>query len=142
MAEYYGKDLIFQWIGTAGTLDMSADQRGATFSPTVTIDDSTTGDATFKSKMVGLKDFTASYKGLWQAGTGTAYGTAATTLENTLRAGEVGTIIIGPEGTAVGKRKYTLPVISQGPQVNLQYDVMTEININFEGNGTAVYGAY
>lgn len=139
MAEFLGKDLQFQWVGTAGTLDMSEYQRGVTFSPTVAIHDVTTGAATYNTKMIGLKDFTVSYKGLWQSGTA---GTATTTMENTLKAGEGGTIYLGPEGTATGMRKYTLPVISQGPQVNLQYDALTEINISFDGNGTVTYGAY
>ena len=142
MAEFYGKDLQFQWVGTAGTLDMSEYQRGVSFSPSVQIDDATTGAATYKTKAVGVKDFTVTYKGLAQAGVGTAYGTAATTLENTLRSGESGTVYFGPEGTATGMRKYTLPVISQGLQQNLVYDALTELNISFDGNGTVVYGAY
>ena len=139
MPEFYGKDLLFQWVGTAGTLDMSEYQRGVTFSPTVQIDDNTTGAATYRTKNVGLKDFTVTYKGLAQSGTA---GTAATTLENTLRAGEIGTVYFGPEGTATGMRKYTLPVISQGLQQSLVYDALTELNISFEGNGTVIYGAY
>ena len=139
MSEFYGADLQFQWVGTAGTLDMSEYQRGVSFSPSVQIDDNSTGSAGYKTKSVGIKDFTVTYKGLWQSGT---VGAAATTLENTLRSGESGTIYFGPEGTATGMRKYTLPVISQGPQVNLQYDALTEINISFDGNGTVTYGAY
>jgi hypothetical protein len=136
MAEFYGSGLVFQWVGTAGTLDMSEYQRGATFNPTGKIDVNTTGAAGYETRMVGVTDFTASYKGLWQSGTA---GTAATTMENTLRFGEAGTVYMYPEGTAAGKRKYTLPCISQGPQVNTQYDALTEINIAFVGNGTALY---
>lgn len=139
MAEFYGKDQQFLWVGTAGTLDMSEYIRASSFSPTGKIDVNTTGAATYEGRQVGVKDFTASYKGLWQTGTA---GTATTTMENTLRFGESGTIYLGPEGTATGMRKYTLPVISQGPQVNLQYDTLTEINISFVGNGTVTYGAY
>lgn len=137
--EFYGKDLSFQWVGTAGTLDMSEYQRGASFNPSGKLDVNTTGAAGYETRQVGVKDFTASFKGLWQSGT---TGTAATAMENTLRFGEIGTIYLGPEGTATGMRKYTLPVISQGPQVALQYDTLTEVNIAFVGNGTALYGAY
>lgn len=139
MTEYYGKDLEFLWKGTAGTLDMSEYSRGASFSPSVKIDVNTTGSAAYETRQVGVKDFTASYKGLQQTGT---LGTATTILDYTLRFGEVGTIYLGPEGTASGMRRYTLPVISQGPQVNLVYDGLTEINIAFVGNGTVTYGAY
>jgi hypothetical protein len=138
MPEFYGKDLDFQWIGTAGTLSLTEYQRGATFAPSGKIDVNTTGNAGYETRMVGVKDFTASYKGLWQTGTA---GTSTTTMENTLRFGESGTVIMSPEGTAIGSRKYTLPCISQGAQVNLQYDTLTEVNIAFVGNGTVTYGA-
>ena len=139
MAEFYGKDLEFQWVGTAGTLDMSEYQRGASYSPTGRIDVNTTGNAGYETRQVGVKDFTVTYQGLWQGGTA---GTADGTMENTLRFGEIGTIYLGPEGTATGMRKYTLPVVSQGAQVNLQYDALTEVNCSFVGNGTATYGQY
>lgn len=138
MTEFYGSGLNFQWVGTAGTLDMSEYQRGASFTPSGKIDVNTTGAAGYETRQVGVKDFTASYRGLWQSGTA---GTATTTMENTLRFGEIGTVYLSPEGTASGQRQYTLPVISQGPQVNLAYDGLTEINISFVGNGTVTYGA-
>jgi len=139
MAEFYGKDLEFIWVGTAGTLNVSEYQRGVTFSPTVQLDDNTTGSATYRTKSVGLKDFSVSYKGLAQTGTA---GTVATTFESTMRAGEIGTIYFGPEGTATGMRKYTFPVVSLGLQQNLVYDALTELNVSFDGNGTVTYGAY
>jgi hypothetical protein len=139
MAEYYGANLNFVWVGTAGTLDLSEYQRGASFSPTGAIDVNTTGAAGYETRQVGVKDFTVTYRGLAQSGTA---GTGTATLENTLRFGEIGTVYLGPEGTATGMRKYTLPVISQGPQVNLEYKTLTEINISFVGNGTVTYGAY
>ena len=139
MAEFYGKDLEFLWVGTAGTLNCSEFQRGVTFSPTVQIDDNTTGAAGYRTKSVGIKNFTLSYKGLAQT---SATAGSATYIENTLRAGEVGTVIFGPEGTAAGQRKYTLPVISQGLQQNLVYDSLTELNVSFDGNGTVTYGGY
>jgi hypothetical protein len=117
---------------------LSEFQRGASFNPSGNIVVNTTGAAGYETRQVGVKDFTASFKGLWQSGTA---GTAATTMENTLRFGESGTVLLSPEGTAAGMRKYTLPCISQGPQVNSQYDALTEVNISFVGNGTALYGA-
>lgn len=139
MAEFYGKDLQFLWVGTAGTLDISEYQRGASFSPTGKIDVNTTGAAGYETRQVGVKDFTVTFQGLWQNSTSA---TATTSMENTMRFGESGTVILGPEGTATGMRKYTLPVISEGPQLNLQYDSLTEVNISFTGNGTVTYGEY
>ena len=137
MAEFYGANLDFIWSGTAGSLSMSEYQRGATFSPSVQLDDNTTGAAGYRTKSVGLKDFTVSYKGLAQS-SGSAG--SATYIENTLRSGEVGTVYLSPEGTAGGTRRYTLPVVSQGLQQNLVYDALTELNVSFEGNGTVTYG--
>jgi len=139
MTEFYGKDLQFLWVGTAGTLDISEYQRGASFSPTGKIDVNTTGAAGYETRQVGVKDFTVTFQGLWQNSTSA---TATTSMENTMRFGESGTVILGPEGTATGMRKYTLPVISEGPQLNLQYDSLTEVNISFTGNGTVTYGEY
>lgn len=132
MAEFYGKDLQFTFNGTGGTVDMSEYQRGASFSPTGKIDVNTTGSAAAESRQVGVKDFTVTYKGLWQS--------VGTAVEALLAFGEMGTVYLAPEGTGTGKRLYTLPVISQGPQVNLAYDGLTELNITFVGNGTVTYG--
>jgi hypothetical protein len=135
MAEFYGKDLIFSFAGTGGSIDLSEYQRGASFSPSGKIDVNTTGAATYEGRQVGVKDFTASYKGLAQAGT-------AGGAEVLMAFGELGTVRLGPEGTAAGKRLYILPVISQGCQINLQYDGLTELNVSFVGNGTPTYSNY
>jgi len=132
MAEFYGKDLQFTFNGTGGSIDMSEYQRGASFSPAGAVDIVTTGPAGAETRMVGIKDYTVSYKGLWQS--------VGTAVEVLLAFGETGTIYLAPEGTAIGARIYTLPVISQGPQVNLAYNGLTELNISFVGNGTALYG--
>ena len=134
MAEFYGRDLVFTWNSPGGSANMSEYQRGVSFSPSAQIDDNTTGSATYKTKNVGIKDFTVTYKGLWQASAGTA-------LEDALQAGQSGTIVFMPEGTAVGTRKYTLLAISQGLQVNQVYDALSELNVSFDGNGTITYGA-
>ena len=134
MAEFYGKDLVFTWNSPGGSANMSEYQRGVSFSPSAQMDDNTTGSATYRTKSVGPKDFTVTYKGLWQAAAGTA-------LEDALQAGQSGTIVFQPEGTAVGSRKYTFLAISQGLQVNQVYDALSELNVSFDGNGTITYGA-
>lgn len=143
MAEFYGSGAYFTFTGTAGTaqtLNLSEFERSVTFTPTADMAVVTTGAATAESRLVGLKDFTVAYKGLMQSGTGVA--TAAFQLENQLAWGKLGTITFSPElaGTGSGYRKYTFLVISQGLQINSQYDQLTEINVNFMGNGTITYG--
>jgi hypothetical protein len=137
MTEFYGKDLVFTWNAPGGSVNMSEYQRGVSFSPSAQLDDNTTGSAGYRTKSVGLKDFTVTYKGLQQA-SGTSGGT---TLEDALQAGASGTIVFQPEGTAVGTRKYTFLAISQGLQVNQVYDALSELNVTFDGNGTITYGA-
>ena len=134
MAEFYGKNLQFIFSGTGGSINMSEYQRGASFSPSGKIDVNTTGTAGAETRQVGVKDYTVTYKGLWQS--------VGTAIEALIAFGEIGTVYLGPEGTAQGMRKYTLPVISQGPQVNLAYDGLTELGCSFVGNGTPTYGAY
>ena len=133
MAEFYGKDLVFTWNSSAGSTDMSEYQRSVSFSPTAQIDDNTTGSATYRANNVGLKDFTVNYKGLLQQNLGT-------TVHDMFVPGLVGTVVFQPEGTTSGLRKYTLPVICLGLQVNQVYDALSEMNVSFDGNGTITYG--
>ena len=133
MAEFFGSGLVFLWSGTGGTTNMSEYARSASFAPTGKIDDNTTGAATYKTHQTGVTDFTVTYKGLHQ--------NKGTAVEDTLELGAVGTVYLSPEGTATGMRKYSLPCISQGPQVNTQYDQLTELVVNFTGNGTIGYDA-
>jgi len=137
MAEFYGSALIVQWVGTGGTIDLSADFRTVTFSPSVQMDDNSTGSATVKTYSTGQKDFTVSYKGLYQTGTA---GVGSAT-EDALAPGQVGTIYCYPLGSAATpNRKYTFPVISQGIQQNFVYNALTELNCSFQGNGVITYG--
>lgn len=138
MPEFYGKDLIFHFTygSPVGTLDMSADQRGVTFNPSIQMDDKSTGSEAAKSYLTRQTDFTVTYKGLAQSGTA-GLGSA---LEDRLTPGAEGTIYLWPLGSAAGQRKYTFPVISQGCQQNWQFTALTEINVSFQGNGTWTFG--
>lgn len=137
MAEFFGSAAVFQWVGTGGTIDLSADQRQITFSPAIQMDDVTTGNEANKTFITGLKEFTVSYKGLYQAGTA-GIGSAT---EDALGPGKVGTCYLYPLGSAATpNRKYTFPVISQGIQQSWQYNTITELNCNFQGNGSVTYG--
>jgi hypothetical protein len=138
MPEFYGKDVVIQWSGTGGTIDLSADQRSVTFSPSIQMDDNSTGNAGAKTYLTRQTDFTVSYKGLYQTGTA-GIGSAT---EDALAPGQVGTIYCYPEGSVAGTayRKYTWPVISQGIQQSWGYTSLTELNCSFQGNGTVTYG--
>ena len=134
--EFYGSDLVVQWSGTGGTLDLSADQRAFSFKPSIQMDDNSTGSAGAKTYLTRQTDFTASYKALWQKGTFAA----TANVEDVLAVGQNGTLYVYPQGSAAGYRKYTLPVISQGAALDLQYTSITEFNCSFQGNGTFTLG--
>lgn len=137
MAEFYGSSVIVQWVGTGGTIDLSADQRAVTYSPSIQMDDNSTGSATVKSYLTRQTDFTVTYKGLYQTGTA-GIGSAT---EDALAAGQPGTIYLYPLGSAATpNRKYTFPVISQGIQQSFAYTTLTELNCSFQGNGTPTLG--
>jgi hypothetical protein len=137
MPEFYGSALIVQWVGTGGTIDISADYRNLSFSPTIQMDDKSTGSETVKTYLTGQKDYTVTYKGLYQTGTA-GIGSAT---EDALGEGKVGTVYCYPLGSAATpNRKYTFPVISQGIQQNWVYNALTELNVSFQGNGTITYG--
>jgi hypothetical protein len=138
MPEFYGNALIVQFAGTGGTTDLSADQRVVTFSPSIQMDDKSTGSEGAKSYVTRQTDFSVTLKSLYQSGTA-GVGSA---LEDTLAPGQAGTIYCWPQGSATGtaNRKYTWPVISQGVQQNWQYTTLVELNCAFQGNGTWTFG--
>jgi hypothetical protein len=137
MPEFYGSALIVQWVGTGGTIDLSADHRAVSFSPNIQMDEVSTGAEGYKTYATRLTDFTVSYKGLYQTGTA-GIGSAT---EDALAPGKVGTMYCYPLGSAATpNRKYTWPVISQGIQQSWAYAGITELNCSFQGNGTITYG--
>ena len=69
MAEFYGSALCVNFNGTGGSIDLTADFRQVTFTPTIQMDDKSTGAEVYKTYLTGQKDFTVSYKGLYQSGT-------------------------------------------------------------------------
>ena len=65
-----------------------------------------------------------------------------TALLSALAEGNSGTIIYGPEGTASTKMKMTIPAISLGAVLNVQYTNLTEISCNFQQNGARSDGTF
>ena len=137
MATFYGNNVCFVWQYGAGSLDMSTYQRAVTYSPSIQLDDKSSGSDNAKSYLTRQTDFTVTFKGLYQSGTA-GIGSAT---EDYLAAGSIGTVYLWPQGSTVaGNRKYTLPAISQGIQQSWAYAGLCELNVSFQGNGTPVYG--
>ena len=70
-----------------------------------------------------------------QQATGTALYTACVE-------GAQGTLIVGPEGTATGKQKITIPAISMGVTWNQPYNELVTIDSPFQESGARLDGAY
>lgn len=134
MASYHGKDLSISWVYSGGTVALNTDYRSVDYTPSVELYDQTAGADTNKTYISGTKDGVANFMGLDQAG-GTALITA-------LSEGNGGTLIVAPEGTAVGKQKITLPAISQGVKRTWPYNNLCEISCAFQQNGARVDGTY
>lgn len=132
MPEFSGSALVMQWIYSGGTVALSGDQRSVNLSPSVDFAETQAGADPRKKRIVTLKDASLSWSALAQAG--------GTALEDALAEGNEGTIILQPEGTAAGKRKYTIGAFSQGAKFNYPYSDVVEITCDWIGNGDYTRG--
>lgn len=134
MSEYTGQNLVVNWIWTGGTVDLSGDYRALSYKPTIGKVTATAGSDAFESYLMTVKDTVLDYTGVMQTG--------GTALEDALAEGNFGTLIVGPEGTASGKRKYTIPSFAMGGNFNFQYKNEVEIACQFQGSGTRTRGVF
>lgn len=134
MAEFTGTNLVVSWIWSGGTVSLSGDYRTVSWNPTIAYADISAGSDTHVGRLTALKDATAAVT-LVDSSAGTATYAA-------LGAGVGGTLIIGPEGTATGKRKITFPCFSDGAVYSYTYNDTTTLSVNFTGNGSYTDGAY
>jgi hypothetical protein len=128
MAEFTGQNLVINWITTAGTIALSGDYRSVSYTPSGKLVNATAGSDAFETYIGTQKDTKVSYRGVMQS--------AGTATEDALLPNTFGTLIIQPEGTASGKRKYTIPAFAGGGNFNFQYTDVVEISCDFQGSGT------
>ena len=134
MTTITGENLYVQWIYSGGTVVLSGDYTQFTYTPSVELLDESAGSDTDRTYVPRLKDKTMSLSARHQA--------AGTALFESLDEGTSGTITWSPEGTATGKRKYTIPAISQGASMNIPYANLVEISCTFQGNGARSDGTW
>jgi len=124
MPAFAGSALYLAWVYSGGTVQLETDFRGFSWTPTLNWIDATAGADTYEELL-------PSY------GTGVeipvtmvlqADGTA---LLAAIARQTAGTLVYGPEGTATGKKKYTIPATSSGPQFNQPFDDVVELTANF-----------
>jgi hypothetical protein len=135
MPSYTGSALVASWVWSGGTALLNADYRTLTYTPTVDLVEDSAGADTAKGYVATLRSGQVAFNGVDQAGGMVTWGTA-------LIEGQSGTLTIGPEGTAVGKRKIVVPAICQGAVVNWQYNSICELNVTWTQNGARTEGIY
>jgi len=131
MAEFLaGPTMILTWTTSAGTYNLAGDYRTFTWSPSIDYVEVSAGSDTQKGRLTALKDATANVTLVAQ--------TAGTALVAGLVPGQAGTLICGPEGTAVGKRKITLPAYCDGASFDMPYADAVTITCGFTGAGAVL----
>ena len=134
MAGITGQNFNISWIYSGGTVDLSTDYRNYSYTPAVEMYDQTAGADTHKTYVTGAKDGQISWQHVYQGG--------GSAVVNALAEGNSGTLVVGREGTAAGKPKETIPAISQGAAVNIQYNNLIEVTCNFQQNGARVDASF
>ena len=134
MAEYSGSALYLQWVYSGGTVTIHSDFRTFTLNKSITTYDTTAGADSSMTRIAGIKDANWSVNYLAQVG-----GTAT---EDAFAEGTEGTLYAGPEGTASGKRKFTLPGIVTAYNINQPYNNVVEHTINWEETAAITDGTY
>lgn len=134
MAEYTGAGLYVQWVGSVSTVTLQGDFRSFSIKPTIGLAKATAGADADEVYLKTVKDAQMSWAGVAQTG--------GTVLEDALAEGVEGTLIVGPEGTATGKRKWTIPAIALGASFNIPYAEVVEIACDFQKSGAMVRGVW
>jgi len=132
--EYTGKNLYVQWVGANGTVTLGGDFRTFSIKPTIGLAKGTAGSDTDETYLATVKDAQMSWAGVAQEG--------GTVLEDALVEGTEGTLTVGPEGTATGKRKWTVPAIALGASFNIPYADIVEVACDFQKSGAMVRGVW
>jgi hypothetical protein len=134
MAEYVGANMYLAWVYSGGTVNLHADERTVSLNPSIDFADTTAGSDARKTRLSTVADMAVSFAGVAQTG-GTAF-------EDALAPGTQGTVIFGPEGTAVGTRKHTIGAFSQGAKYSFKYADVTEVTCDWMGNGNYTRGTW
>jgi hypothetical protein len=124
-----GKAAVISWVWTGGTASLNGDYRSLSISETVDLADTTAGADTHKTSIPTIKSASIGYSGLYPAGM------AGTAIVGALAAGNEGTLLVYPEGTATGNLARSYPAIVTGPSVDVPYSDVIAISCTFVSNG-------
>lgn len=121
-----GQSMVLTWTYSGGTINLASDYRNVTWNPSVAYVDTSAGSDTQIARLPALKDATAAIELVNPVG--------SATIIAALQPKTAGTLIIGPEGTASGKRKITFPAYCDGAQTPYPYADVATITCNFTGS--------
>lgn len=127
MTDYLGKNAYLTWIHSGGTEVLTADFRAINTDESIGFADITAGADEDRTFLTTVKEGSLAYSALHQS--------VGTALKQSLEAGNSGTLIFSPEGTATDKPKETYLAISQGAKMNYPYDNAVEVSCDFTKNG-------
>lgn len=135
--KYRGSATIIDWLpSTGGTINLSAESRTFEVNQQSNQIDVTVRSDTAKAFLTDFPAISAKISGLDTSGTATG-GTAFQTWER-LNIGDSGTLRWGPEGTATGYRKMTMPAIVKTKNYNSPYDGAVQWDLEWDSNGGTV----
>ena len=135
MPAFSGSSLYLAWVWSGGTVTLHGDFRKFDWNPSLSLIDSTAGSDSFREFIPGIGEGgDITLEAVMQQG-GTALLTA-------LARGNQGTLLYGPEGTAVGKPKSTIPAISKGPAYSQPYDDVVTLKVGFQQSAYETQGAW
>ncbi len=125
MAAFSGSSLYMAWVYSGGTTTLHGSFRQFSYQPSLNLIDATAGSDSFRQYIGGIGEGgEVSWTSVMQA--------AGTALITALTRGNVGTLLVGVEGTATGKPKLTIPAISRGPQYSVAYDDVVEFSCSWQ----------
>ena len=131
MARFVGRDLVVQWINSAGTVDLSADFRTLTTNEDVSDADATAGADTYAYHLPTFTDANADLETLDNTNHSTTYwGSIEPRLEGTLE--------WYPYGTVAGKPKHSMPAYISSRKQEFPYDDVVNITLAFQSQSAIV----
>jgi len=124
-----GVNAVVSWVWTGGTASLNGDYKTVSITESIDTAETTAGADAYKTYIPTIKSASIDYSGLFPSGT------AGTAVAAALAAGNQGTLIVAPEGTAAGKLVRSYPAICTGPKLNTPYSDVVEISCTFVSNG-------
>lgn len=127
MGAYSGQNLYVEF----GGVDISLDFRTFSWDDQYNDADSTAGGDVDEEHILTTRSVEFSFAGVQQ----TADGSGGSAVRNAIRNGAQDTIIVGPEGTAAGKPKYSCVASVTGNSISYPYADVVTIDATFKRNG-------